>query len=156
MTPFEILLGKIIPPLLIGFLQATTIFLLGILTLGLPVHGNVPLLFLSLLIFILAIEGVGIVISCLAKTQQQATLGVFMFMTPAIAISGFATPVASMPLWLQWVSIFNPLKYFLIIIRGICFKAMPPDEIWRNIVPMIFIAIGTLCLSILLFKRKTG
>lgn len=156
MTPFEILLGKIIPPLIIGFLQASSILTLGIVTLGLPLQGSVPLLFLSMFIFILAIEGVGIVISSICKTQQQATLGVFMFMTPAVAISGFATPVASMPQWLQWIAMVNPLKYFLIIIRGICFKAMPHDEIWRNIGPMVLIAIGTLCLSMLFFKRKTG
>ncbi len=155
MTPLEIILGKIIPPFIVGYTQAALMLGLGVITLGLPIEGNLFYLFLAMFLFILAIEGIGIIISCITKTQQQALLGVFMFITPAVSLSGFATPIDSMPVWMQWVTTINPLKYFLIIIRGVCFKAMPADEIWRNIGPMVLIAMTTLSISMMYFRKQT-
>ncbi len=154
LTPFEILVGKIIPPFIVGFVSAMLMLTLGILVLSLPINGNIFLIFAGLSVFILAIQGIGIFISSLINNQQQAILGVFVFITPCITLSGFATPIESMPVPVQWFTIINPLKYILIIIRGVCFKDMPADEIWYNIYPMILIAIVTLSVSTLLFRKK--
>jgi ABC-2 type transport system permease protein len=153
-TPIEIILGKIIPPFIIGVTEASFMLCLGVFILGLPVEGNLFYLFLAMFIFILSIEGIGIFISSITKTQQQATLGIFLFITPAVALSGFATPVDSMPKFMQWITILDPLKYFLIVIRGVCFKAMPPGEIWKNIGPMVLIALSTLSISMLFFRKQ--
>jgi ABC-2 type transport system permease protein len=87
-------------------------------------------------------------------TQQQAILGAFVFMPPAVILSGFATPIANMPVWLQNVTVVNPLRWFLIIVRGIFLKDMPPAVVLANIYPMVLIALATLAAATWLFKRR--
>jgi glycosyltransferase involved in cell wall biosynthesis len=102
----------------------------------------------------LAVIGVGLFISSLAKTQQQAILGVFAFMVPAILLSGFASPVENMPDWLQWVTLANPIRYFIVIVKGIFLKNLPASIIVANIWPMVVIGTITLSSSAWLFRRR--
>lgn len=153
-TPFEILVGKTVPAVIIGMLEGTVIILVGVFIFQIPFTGSLLLLYCSMFIFVLAIVGVGLFISSLSKTQQQAVLGSFLFMSPAILLSGFATPIENMPTWLQPVTYLIPLRYYLVVAKGIFLKDMPADIVFSNIWPTAIIAIFTLTASSWLFKRR--
>ncbi|MCB1213095.1 MAG: ABC transporter permease, partial [Chlamydiia bacterium] len=152
--PGEILIGKALPAVLIGLFEGILMLSLGITFLGLVVQGSLPLLLLSLLAFITAIVGIGLFVSAIVETQQQATLGLFLLMLPTVTLSGFATPVENMPEWMQWLAMGNPLKYFLIISRGICIKGIDAVTVIQNIWPMVCIASATLSLAIWTFRKR--
>jgi ABC-2 type transport system permease protein len=107
-----------------------------------------------MVIFLMAIIGIGLFISSLSMTQQQAILGAFVFMPPAVILSGFATPIENMPGWLQDFTVDNPLRWFLIIVRGIFLKDMPPADVLANTLPMVAIAVVTLTAATWLFKHR--
>jgi ABC-2 type transport system permease protein len=154
LRPFEILLGKTVPALIIGYIEGTVIILATVFLFHVPLTGNVFFLYGAMGAFLASIIGVGLFISALCKTQQQAILGVFTFMAPAVLLSGFATPVENMPDWLQPVATANPLKHFLVILKGIFLKDMPAQAVWANTLPMIIIAAITLTTAAWLFRRR--
>ena len=92
--------------------------------------------------------------SAIAKTQQQAFLGVFLVIVPAVLLSGYASPVDNMPQWLQFVSLADPLRHFLVISQGVFLKAMPAGEVAANTVPIVLIAAASLTASSLLFRAR--
>lgn len=150
----EILIGKTIPPLLVGLFQATIFVLAALFVFNVPLRGSLPLLYGSLLIYQASIIGVGLFVSSLSQTQQQAFLGSFLFAVPAILLSGFASPVENMPEWLQIVSLADPLRYFLVIVKGIFLKAMSAEQVLHNTWPLAVIAIVTLGIAALLFTKR--
>ncbi|SNS79371.1 ABC-2 type transport system permease protein [Sphingomonas laterariae] len=150
----EILIGKMVPPLLIGLFNATLYTILIPTVFGVPLTGSVPLFYVALLFYMLALIGLGMLISCLSQTQQQAFLGMFLLTVPAILLSGYASPVDNMPNWLQWVAEFNPPKHFLIVSEGTFLKAMPPGDILANTWPLMAIAAATLTAAALLFRSR--
>lgn len=154
LQPFEILMGKTIPAIIIGMCEGTVIVLVGVFIFQIPFTGSVMNLYLSLFVFMSAIVGVGLFISSLCSTQQQAILGSFVFMTPAVLLSGFATPIENMPHWLQIVSYVIPLRYFLVISKGIFLKDMPLHIILNNLWPLAIIACFTLTAAAWLFRRR--
>lgn len=154
LQPMEILVGKTVPAVLIGMGEGTIIVAVGVLLLGVPFTGSLALLYLGMLFYIAAIVGVGLFISSFANTQQQAILGAFVFMVPAITLSGFATPIANMPDWLQIVTEGNPIRYFLVISKGLFLKDMPASLVFANIWPMAIIAAVTLTVATWLFRRR--
>jgi len=154
LTPLEILLGKALPGLIIGSLEASVILLAGIFVFNIPFTGSIFCFYISMMIFITSIVGIGLLLSSIAKTQQQALLLMFFFISPSIILSGFATPIANMPYLLQKLTIVNPLKYCLIISRGAFLKKMSGMEIIKSSIPMIWISIITLTLSALCFRKK--
>lgn len=139
---------------MIGLVEGTLMLTAGHFIFDVPVVGTLTGLYLCMFIFVLAIVGVGMFISSISQTQQQATLGIFVFMVPGVILSGYATPVEYMPEWLQWVAGVDPLKYFISIIRGICFKGVSWKFILKNLYPMVLIALVTLSISVRLFKSK--
>jgi ABC-2 type transport system permease protein len=150
----ELLLGKLLPPMLIGTVHVTLYILAATLLFRVPLRGSLPLLYLSAELYLAAVVGLGLFISSLCATQQQAILGAFLFITPAILLSGFATPIENMPSWLQPITLINPLRYFLVIVRGIFLKALPAAEIARNALPLLAIALVTLTSAAWLFRRR--
>jgi ABC-2 type transport system permease protein len=154
LSPTEILIGKIIPGMIIGLAEGTLMLTVGTLILGVPFTGSLILYFLSLLIFVSAISGVGLFISSLSSTQQQAMLGTFIFMMPSVLLSGFATPIENMPDWLQPVTYLIPLRYMLILSKGIFLKAMPASIVFANIWQLIVISVFTLLGAGLFFRRR--
>ena len=150
----EILIGKTVPSLLIGLVQATGMILAAVWCFRLPFTGNGGLLYLSIVIFITSVTGIGLFISALCKTQQQAILGAFAFTVPAVMISGYATPVENMPQWLQYLSLLDPLRYFLVIIRGIFLKAMPFGVALENLLPLVALTVVSLLFAGWFFKKK--
>ncbi|MDY0269308.1 ABC transporter permease [Trichloromonas sp.] len=154
LQPLEILIGKALPALLIAIVEGAFIVLVGVNVLGVPLNGSLPLLFASMAIFLLAIIGVGLFVSSLSMTQQQAVLGAFLFLVPATILSGFASPIENMPHWLQIFSFANPLRYFMTISRGIFLKDVSAAVVWAQTWPMAIIACVTLSLATWLFKRR--
>ncbi len=150
----EILLGKSIPPMLIGMVHITLYVLATVLIFHVPLRGSLPLLYGSAVFFLAAVVGMGLFISALCTTQQQAILGAFVFLAPATLLSGFATPIENMPSWLQVLTLVNPLRYFLVVTRGVFLKAMPWPEVAHATVPMAILAAVTLTAAAWLFRSR--
>ncbi len=154
MSPIEILIGKTIPAVIIAMCAGSLILLVGINLFGVPFTGSLLNLYFGMLIFILSIVGFGLFISSLCSTQQQAMLGSFIFMSPSISLSGYATPIENMPEWLQTFTYIIPLRYFIVITKASFLKAMPFDAVWSNAWPMAIIALFTLSGATWFFKHR--
>jgi ABC-2 type transport system permease protein len=150
----EILIGKMVPPLLIGLLNAALYVLLIPTVFGVPLTGSVLLYFVALVVYLLALIGVGMLVSAVSLTQQQAFLGAFLVTVPMTLLSGYATPVDNMPAWLQIVAQADPSKHFLVVSEGVFLKAMPAVEILLNTWPMAVIALVTLSAASILFRSR--
>ena len=156
LRPIEILIGKAVPAIVIAMIAGTLIIQVAIHLFKIPFTGSFLALYWSMLIYVTSIVGVGLFISSLCSTQQQAILGSFVFMSPSIMLSGFATPIENMPTWLQPITYLMPLRYFLVIAKGSFLKAMPQDIIFENTWPMILIALFTLSSARWLFRHRLG
>jgi len=154
LRPFEILVGKSVPALIIGLAEGTAIIAVGVLWFGVPLRGAVPLLYAGLFLYVLAVIVVGLMISSLARTQQQAILGAFLFVVPAVILSGFATPIANMPEFIQALTLINPMRYFLIIVRGTFLEDLPAMLVYRQLWPMVVIGLVTLTGAGWLFRHR--
>ncbi|ADE15786.1 ABC-2 type transporter [Nitrosococcus halophilus Nc 4] len=152
--PLEIVIGKTVPALVIGLAESVIILLVSVYWYGVPLIGNLLLLYLGLFFFLLSSIGTGLMISSLARTQQQALLGAFFFIVPTVILSGFATPIANMPEWIQALTYLNPMRYFLAISRGIFLKDAPAEFVFAQIWPMALIALAALFLAAWLFRRR--
>lgn len=150
----EVLLGKTIPGILIGMVAGTFLLGIGILVFQVPFTGSLLLFFLSQFVFVIAVSGVGLFISSLCSTQQQAMLGSFVFILPTILLSGFATPIENMPIWLQPITYIIPLTYMLINTKGLFLKGIGADVVLNNVWPMAIIAVFTLTTAGLFFRRR--
>ncbi len=156
LSSFEILLGKSIPPLIIA--MALTMVMTGfvIIFFHIPFAGSFILFMVSIFISLLAIVGVGLYISAVCNTQQQAILSVMTFMMPAVLLSGFISPIEDMPVFLQYITWLNPVRFFMVLTRGIFLKGMGLEDVITNLIPLIIIASITLTLAGRTFKRKLG
>ena len=150
----EILIGKMVPPVLIGTFITTVYVLLIPLAFGVPLTGSLVWLYGALFIYLLALTGVGMLVSVLSATQQQAFLGMFLVAIPVILLSGYASPVDNMPDWLQVIAHLDPATYFLKVTEGIFLKAMPVGDVVDNCWPLALISVGTLSASALLFRSR--
>ena len=153
-TPLEIVIAKLIPAFIIATIQASAMIALSVIVFRIPLAGSIPLLFLSITLFIFSMVGIGLALSAICETMQQGILGAFAVGYPMIMISGFATPLENMPRWLQFVAQASPLKHFLVIIQGTFTKAMPPADIFANAWPLVVIGVITLSLAIVMVQRK--
>jgi ABC-2 type transport system permease protein len=150
----EILIGKMIPPTLVGVFNGALYLVVAPLVFGVPFTGSVLLFFISLIAYLLALVGVGMLVSSASQTQQQAFLGSFLVTTPVILLSGYASPIDNMPDWLQTVTYANPARYFLIIVQGLFLKAMPAGAVFHQLWPLLLIACVTLAASAWLFRAR--
>lgn len=153
--PYQVLIGKALPALVIGIVQSITMMSLSIIVFGVEIQGSIILLYVSLTIFLLATIGIGLMLSSLASTMQRAGLYSFIFISPTNILSGFASPIENMPIWLQYFVEIIPLKHFILVSRGIVLKAMPFEEVMRHTYPNIIISIITLSLAAYFYKKKT-
>ncbi len=153
MRPAEILLGKALPGFLVGIVEGTLIILIAIFWFHVPLTGSLLGLYFGLLCFLFSTVGIGLMISSLAVTQQQALLGVFLFMVPAIVLSGFATPIANMPPIVQYITLLNPLRYFLIILRGSFLEGAGIGLFWPQYWPLAVIGLLSMATAGRLFRR---
>ncbi len=154
MRPIGILLGKSIPGLLIGSVEATFIITAGVLWFRVPLRGGFIPLYAGLFLFLVSVIGIGLMISSLSVTQQQALLGTFLFMVPSIILSGFATPIANMPPLIQDITYLNPMRYFLIVVRGVFLEGASAQSLGPQYWPMLVIGLVTLAIAGWLFRRR--
>jgi len=154
LRPIEILIGKAIPGIIIGLLEASIIIVLMVLFFDVPLRGSLGALYLGIVLFLLSAVGVGLMISAIVVTQQQAVLGAFLFLVPAVILSGFATPIANMPQVVQWLTYLDPLRYFLVVVRGVTLEgdsyALLVNQYW----PMAIIGVVSLALAGWLFRHR--
>jgi ABC-2 type transport system permease protein len=154
LRPFEILIGKSFPGVLIGAVEGPFILLMAIYWFEVPLRGSLGALYLGMFLFILSAVGIGLLISSLAVTQQQGLLGAFLFLVPAVILSGFATPIANMPDAVQLLCYLNPLRYFLIILRGVFLEGNSFDILLHYYWPMALIGLTTLAFAGWLFRHR--
>ena len=150
----EILIGKMTPPLIAGLFNGTIYLLVAQIVFGVPFAGSLVLFYLTLVIYLLSLMGVGMLVSTLSGTQQQAFLGVFLVTVPAVMLSGYAGPVDNMPPWLQTLSLADPCRHYLVIVDGLFLKAMPWSALWGSVWPLIVIGAVTLSAASWLFRAR--
>jgi ABC-2 type transport system permease protein len=150
----EILIGKMVPPFIIGMINGSLYLVIAPLVFGVPFTGSLLLFFVSLAMYMLALIGLGMFVSAMSQTQQQAFLGTFLVTTPLILLSGYASPIDNMPDWLQLVTYLDPARYFLVIVQGLFLKAIPAAAVFHQLWPLGLIAIATLSASAWLFRAR--
>jgi ABC-2 type transport system permease protein len=151
--PIEFILGKTVPFALIGFADVLLITAVGVYWFEVPIRGSIPLLLLATGLYLLTSLGVGLLISTISRTQQQALMTSFLFFAPAILLSGFVFPIANMPPVVQWLTYLNPLRYFLVIIRGIFLKGVGLQILWPQMVALTIIGVLTFTLAVRRFHK---
>ncbi|MBH0208429.1 MAG: ABC transporter permease [Nitrospira sp.] len=142
--PFEVMIGKVLPYILVGYIQVILILLAAHFLFGVPVYGNIPMLFLAALIFIVANLAMGITFSTLAQNQLQAMQLSFFFFLPSLLLSGFMFPFRGMPQWAQWIGEMLPLTHFLRIVRGIMLKGNGIEEVLLQLWQIALFAVVVL------------
>ncbi len=155
-TPVEIALGKLLPPLLVAAVQTSLYLAIVTQFYGVPFRGSILLFYAAVLTFAAACAGVGLFISSLVQTQQQAFLGAFAVLLPFALLSGFATPVENMPWWLQLVTGINPLAHMLRLMQGLFLKDASFASQAQPLGKLLVIALFTVTGSVLLFRRKAA
>ncbi|WP_321495179.1 ABC transporter permease [uncultured Desulfobacter sp.] len=154
-SPLEILAGKSIPGIVFGMLDALIFAGGAVLWFHIPFRGTIIALMVSLLSFIITIVGIGLLVSSLSTTMQQGLLGAFLFLMPAITLSGLATPVENMPVWLQRADMFNPVRHIITALRRIFLEGADLATVWPQIWPLLIMACITLPLAAWLFRRRS-
>jgi ABC-2 type transport system permease protein len=149
-----LMLGKIVPFLVIGYVQISVILLLGWLLFRVPIIGSLGVLYVVALPFIMASLGVGLLVSTAVKTQSQAMQLGFFYIMPNILLSGFMFPREAMPAPAQWLGAALPLTYFLRLLRGILLKGVGFDAIWPDVLPLVGFAALLLALSVVRFRKN--
>jgi ABC-2 type transport system permease protein len=143
-TSTEFILGKTVPFALIGFADVALVTVVGVLWFGVPIRGNLLLLFGSTALYLMTTLGIGLLISTVSQTQQQAMMSTFFFYFPAVLLSGFMFPIANMPRIIQWFTYLNPLRYFLVIVRGIFLKGVGPATLWPQMLALAVMGVASL------------
>ncbi|MDP3791415.1 MAG: ABC transporter permease [Candidatus Omnitrophota bacterium] len=154
--PIELILGKITPFGIIAIVQMVMIATVGVLWFNIPLRGSIPLLFGCTLIYLLTSLGIGLFISTISATQQEAMMSIFLFYFPAILLSGFAYPVANMPQWVQVITTLNPLKYYLVILRSIFLKGVGVSVLWNEMLVLLVMGAVVIVASSLRFRKNLG
>jgi ABC-2 type transport system permease protein len=156
LRPVEILIGKALPGIIVGLINANIVIVAALLWFGLPFRGNILLLQAMLLLYTLAGVGIGLVLSSFSHTQQQAMLGVFVFASPMIVLSGYAAPIENMPHLAELASRADPVRYMLVIARGLFLQDMPLAVVLEQAWPMALIAAVMLVVAGFAVRRAVG
>jgi len=153
--PIQLILGKLIPFAILGFAAVTIVLIAMNLIFGISPRGSILFLFSTTLLYILSTLGLGLLVSTVSKTQQQAMmLAIFVIMLPMTFLSGFAFPIENMPPIIQGITYLIPLRYFMTIMRGIILKGVGFTELWFDVTMLFVIGSTVFTLSILRFKKR--
>ncbi len=153
LTPVYIMIGKAVPGILIALVQG--LFIAGAAAFGfrVPFTGSILVLVAGILCYGMALAGIGLFISSICMTQQQAFFGVFTFMSPAILLSGYVGPIENMPLWLRCLAWVNPLTHTILIMKGVFLKGFGFAQAWPYLWPLLAVALCTLSVALTMFRR---
>jgi ABC-2 type transport system permease protein len=152
--PIELMLGKLLPFAMIGLVQVTLITILARVLFAVPFRGSVVMLYASAALFLLTTLGVGLFISTISQTQQQAMMSSFMFFMPAFMLSGFAFPIRNMPVAVQFLTYIDPLRYFMEIVRGLFLKGAGLAVLWPQMLALAGIGVAVMAGSALRFHKR--
>lgn len=154
---WELIVGKLLPYGLIGIVDVVLVLIVAIYWFEVPLRGSIPLLFAMCLVYLMSTLGLGLFVSSISSTQQQAMLTtVFLFMMPMIYLSGFVFPIENMPAWIQPATYLIPLTYFLIIVRGIFLKGVGLETLWPHALALFAWGLGVLVLATLRSSKRLG
>jgi ABC-2 type transport system permease protein len=151
--PVEFILGKTVPFALISFVDLVLVTLVGVLWFQIPVRGSFVLLVFATSVYLMSALGVGLLISTVSQTQQQAMMSTFFFFMPAVLLSGFMFPIANMPVVVQWFTYLNPMRYAMVILRGIFLKGVGFGILWPQIAALAVIGAFTLGVASRRFRK---
>ena len=154
--PIELMIGKTLPFAAISFIDMLLVTAAGVYWFDVPIRGSLLLLLVCTAIYLLSVLGTGLFISTISKTQQQALMAAMFFNMPAILLSGFAFPLENMPAVFQYLTYVNPLRYFLIIIRGVFLKGNGVSVLWPQMTALLAIGVVVISLSALRFRKRLG
>lgn len=153
-TPLEFILGKTMPSIILGFVNMIFVTLVSVFWFDIPVRGSLLILFIANGFYLMTTVGIGLLISTVSDTQQQAMMSTFFFYLPAILLSGFMFPIANMPELVQGFTYLNPLRYFLIIIRGIFLKGIGVTVLWPQILALLLLGLLLLTIAVKKFRKN--
>jgi ABC-2 type transport system permease protein len=156
LTPGELMLSKTLPVAAVAVVDLVLISAIAVLWFDIPIRGSPPALLLAALLYILSGLAVGLLISTISRTQQEAFMTMFLFFQPAIILSGFFYPISSMPEVFQWVTLLNPVRHFLEILRVIFLKGEGIVTLWPQYLALALMAAGVLWLAIARFPKTVG
>ena len=154
LKPIELMLGKTIPFALIGFFDVLLVTLVAVFWFDIPIKGSLQVMPLATAIYLLSVLGIGLFISTISRTQQQALMATFLFYIPAVLLSGFMFPIENMPEIIQYGTYVNPLRYFLVIIRGIFLKGNGIMVLWPQMAALLFLGLSVITISSLRFRKR--
>ena len=152
-TPREFILGKTVPFVLISFVDVILVTVVGVLWFRVPIRGSLGLLFVATGVYLMTTLGVGLVISTISETQQQAMMTTFFFFMPAVLLSGFMFPIANMPWIVQGLTYLDPMRYFLVILRGLFLKGIGLGILWPQIAALAVMGVAMLWLASRRFRK---
>ncbi|MFC1866606.1 ABC transporter permease [Thermodesulfobacteriota bacterium] len=153
-NPFELIFGKTVPYIIIALLQMIMVITFAVFWFTIPLKGNLLLLFAAVCLFLLSTTGIGLFISTISDTQQQAMMTTFFFILPFFMLSGLIFPIANMPEAIQWFTYLNPLRYFLVIIRGVFLKGVGLDVLWPQFLALMILGLVVFTGSVGFFKKR--
>jgi ABC-2 type transport system permease protein len=151
--PAEFILGKTLPFFLLGLFDVSLIATVGSLWFQVPFRGSILVLIAGVVLFLLCMLGVGLLISTVSSTQQQAMVTSFFYIMPAITFSGFGFPISTMPQWMQYITYLIPLRYFLVVLRGTYLKGVGMDVLWPQMLAMSCLGFGFIIVAVLRFHK---
>jgi ABC-2 type transport system permease protein len=154
--PIELMLGKTIPFMLISLAEVVVVTAVGVLWFEVPLRGSLLVLFLATIAFLFNSTGLGLLISTVSTTQQQAMMAGNLFLTPAIMLSGLVFPIANMPAFFQYLTKLNPLMYFIIVTQGVFLKGAGLVMLWPEILSMTILGLAMLGLAVLRFRTHVA
>jgi ABC-2 type transport system permease protein len=153
LKPIELIVGKTLPSVLVAFLDLTLVTTVALLWFGIPFRGSVLVLVTSSLLYILCGLGVGLLISTVSRTQQEAFMSVFLFLFPAMILSGLMFPVENMPLPIQYFTLLDPIRHFLVIVRGVFLRGAGWSVLYPQILTLLVMGVGALGFAATRFRK---
>lgn len=152
---FQLIIGKLVPFMLLGFVSVILVITMMRIIFDIPVRGSIIFLFMSSFFYILSTLGLGLFVSTISRTQQQAMMiAIFAILMPMVYLSGFAFPIENMPAILQYISYLIPLRYFITIIRGVVLKGIGFADLWQEALALFIMGATILILSSLRFRKR--
>jgi ABC-2 type transport system permease protein len=156
LRPIELILGKLLPFAIIALVVVALVTCLGVFWFRIPIRGSILSLLGATMVYLLTSLGVGLFISTLSRTQQEAMMSTFLFFFPANLLSGFMYPIMNMPVAIQYITYLNPLRYYLVILRGIFLKGIGLTVLWPQLLALLIIGLAVIMLSSLRFRKSLG
>jgi len=152
--PFELILGKTIPYIIVAIAQMVMVITFAVFWFNIPLKGNLLLLFVGVCLFLMSTLGIGLFISTISDTQQQAMMTTFFFIMPFFMLSGLVFPIANMPKVIQLFTFLNPLRYFLVIVRGVFLKGVGLTILWPQFLALMILGLAVFTGAVSLFKKR--